>query len=63
MYRSSFTDDLERQANRFAADILLPAGLVRAHYKNDKSLIGLSKTFNVSDAAIRIRLKELGLAP
>ena len=64
MYRSKLGDVLERQANRMAADLLMPAGLVRALYKGGmKSLSGLSAAFDVSEPAIRIRLQELGLAP
>lgn len=62
LYRSSLSDDYERQANRFAAQILLPAPALKAAYRSNKALSSLAQAFNVSDAALRIRLSELGLA-
>jgi Zn-dependent peptidase ImmA (M78 family) len=62
LYRSSLSDEYERQANRFAAQILLPASAVRQAYQTNKALGSLAQAFNVSDAALRIRLSELGLA-
>lgn len=61
LYRSSLSDDMERHANRFAAQILLPADKVREAYRSEKSLAALSRIFDVSDAALRIRLRELRL--
>ena len=61
MYRSSLSDEYERQANRFAAQILLPAEAVRSAYKHTKALAKLSELFDVSGDAIRIRLKGLHL--
>ena len=61
MYRSSLSDEYERQADRFAAQILLPADAVRAAYKHTKALAKLSELFDVSGDAIRIRLHELRL--
>jgi hypothetical protein len=65
LYRSKLNEWYETQANRMAADILLPADLVREAYRvhGIKSLAGLSARFEVSVDAIRIRLKELSLAP
>lgn len=64
LYRSpNLGDDMERQADRFAAQLLLPAQEVRRAYRDDKALARLAERFNVSDAALRIRLRELGLAP
>lgn len=63
LYRSSaLSDEYERQADRFAAQILLPAEMVKSAYKSLKDLGRLAMLFDVSDAALRIRLKELGLA-
>jgi Zn-dependent peptidase ImmA (M78 family) len=63
LYRSSaLSDEYERQADRFAAQILLPAEMVRDAYKSLKTLSLLAQLFDVSDAALRIRLSELGLA-
>jgi Zn-dependent peptidase ImmA (M78 family) len=65
LYRSKLSEWYETQANRMAADILLPAELVRESYSvyGIKSLAGLSTRFDVSGDAIRIRLRELNLAP
>jgi hypothetical protein len=63
LYRSDLSNDLERQANYFAAQLLLPAEWVRQFYKGEKSLSKLAEIFDVSENALRIRLKELRLAP
>lgn len=63
LYRSAaLSDEYERQADRFAAQILLPAEMVRDAYKSLKVLSLLAQLFDVSDAALRIRLSGLGLA-
>lgn len=62
LYRSSLGDDYERQANRLAADVLMPAQLVRAYYRGGVvSYAQLAEAFDVSIDAIRIRLQELRL--
>lgn len=64
LYRSrALSDDYEAQADRFAAQILLPAGAVREAFRRNKALAPLAKLFEVSDSALRIRLRELRLAP
>lgn len=64
MYRSSLSDFLEVQANRNAAQILMPSSLVRRVYGAGlRWVAGLSQAFQVSDEAMRIRLKQLRLAP
>jgi hypothetical protein len=64
MYRSSeLSDEFERQANRFAADLLLPAQVVRDQYRKLPAIIPLARLFAVSEEAMRIRLKELRLGP
>lgn len=64
LYRSpSLSDEYERQADRFAAQVLLPAHAVREAFKRTKALAALAEMFEVSDSALRIRLRELGLAP
>lgn len=64
LYRSKLGEWYERQANRWAADTLMPAALVRGLYRGGMmSFSELSQTLNVSTDAIRIRLNELGLAP
>src|SRR6266403_928090 len=63
LYRSSLGDWYERQANKMAADILMPPQLVISLFKGGmRSLASLAKAFDVSIDAMRIRLEELGLA-
>ncbi len=62
MYRSSMSDDIERQANRFAADLLMPAGLVRQKFRSfSRAIAELAAVFDVSTEAMRIRMKDLRL--
>ena len=62
LYRSKLGEWYERQANRMAADILLPPGLVRRRWASGvKEVSKLADAFNVSEQAMRIRLDELGL--
>ncbi|BBB12511.1 ImmA/IrrE family metallo-endopeptidase [Sphingopyxis sp. FD7] len=68
LYRSSLSDRREAQANRLAADILMPDDLVRqqveaAHEKGVGDLVlFLAEEFVVSEAAMRIKLDQLGVA-
>ncbi|RYD94539.1 MAG: ImmA/IrrE family metallo-endopeptidase [Sphingobacteriales bacterium] len=68
LYRSSLSDRREAQANRLAADILMPDDLVRqqveaAHEKGVGDLVlFLAEEFAVSEAAMRIKLDQLGIA-
>jgi len=63
MYRSTaLRDHDERMADRQAAEIILPAPLVRAEHARDPAPETLALRFEVSERAIRIRLRELGLA-
>lgn len=62
MYRSAMSDGVERQANFLAAQLLMPENLLR--FACDAGVTDISRmarTFKVSDAAMRIRLSELGL--
>lgn len=62
LYRSNLSDNTERQANRYAATLLMPAPLVRKKYaEGHQSAHGLAGIFHVSPAAAGIRMKELGL--
>ena len=63
LYRSTkLSDDVERQANRYAADILMPAGVVRRYFKSGQRAISeLASIFEVSPEAMRIRLINLGV--
>jgi predicted transcriptional regulator len=64
MYRSGLSEPVEIEANRMAAQILMPTALVRDVYKAGLRYIGgLSSAFGVSEEAMRIRLEQLRLAP
>jgi Zn-dependent peptidase ImmA (M78 family) len=59
----------ERLCDRFAAELLMPADQVRAqanevHHsaRNDKTNV-LASRFGVSETAMRIRLREIGVEP
>ena len=62
LYRSPLGGDIEREANRYAATILMPAPLVREAYRTVKSYNDIAAKFDVSADVARIRLKELRLA-
>jgi hypothetical protein len=63
LYRSKLPDTYERQANRMAANILLPARIVGEEWrKGNRSVAGLADRFDVSEEAMRIRLAELRLS-
>lgn len=51
----------ERQANEFAADLLMPAAMVRREAINAKSPRSLARRFRVSPVAMSYRLINLGL--
>lgn len=62
LYRSSLSDSREAQANRLAADLLMPDQLI-AFWKDKAASLGeenvvsfLADKFNVSTAAMKIRL-------
>lgn len=62
LYRSTRGDDIERQANAYAAAILMPAPLVRKKYREGKlSYADMSSAFDVSYQVAEIRMKELRL--
>ncbi len=58
-------DPVERDANRFAAALLMPADAVRAAVlRMEKPTISnLAEVFKVSKLAMEIRLKSLGIIP
>ncbi len=62
LYRSSLSDAREAQANRLAADLLMPMGLVKNWLdkaellKVEDALSFFADKFNVSEAAMKIRL-------
>lgn len=56
-------DPIEASANRFAAELLMPEATVRlmASNKNYASVQSLASAFNVSEVAMKYRLKNLGI--
>lgn len=61
LYRSNLSDSIEREANLFAADLLMPQPKISEavkglDYKNGEGIPELAEKFNVSLAAIRARL-------
>ena len=63
-------DPEEMEANRFAAELLMPIDFLRADLKerefdlaDDKQLRALAKRYGVSTQALAIRLAGLGYAP
>ena len=63
LYRSSLGGERETEANNMAANLIMPGQLVRQVYKTVRSMVGMAAAFDVSEAAMRIRLKELRLGP
>lgn len=60
MYRSGKSEKIERQANQYAAEILMPWNLVIKKYRSGKmTAADLAREFEVSPAVAEIRLKEL----
>lgn len=53
----------EREANEFAADLLMPAAMVRRHAGAVASPRDLADAFEVSPIAMSYRLQNLGLSP
>jgi predicted transcriptional regulator len=49
----------EREANRFAAELLMPEELVRAHAGREADVAQLARTFDVSPIAMAYRLVNL----
>lgn len=54
---------LEREANIFAAELLMPEELVRAQWSRAASAAELASLFSVSEEAIGWRLYNLRLTP
>ena len=62
MYRSRLGTVMERQANRLAAQLLMPGHLVRVAWDAGATdAAALARAFDVSAQAMEIRLRELGL--
>ena len=57
-----FSPSHEVQANRFAAELLMPRAQIAARYRADvDNVVELARAFHVSEKAMKIRLKTLGL--
>jgi Zn-dependent peptidase ImmA (M78 family) len=54
-------DLLELEANRFAAELLMPAGIFAAEWRRSRNLRRLATRFEVSMQAIQLRMAELRL--
>lgn len=66
LYRSGASEHVEYEANRLAADIVMPAELLECQLKEefggvvtDASIEGLAASFQVSKAAMEIRLSNI----
>ena len=64
-YTMSNYDPKERDANRFAAALLMPGGAVKAVIMRmeEADIEALAEVFQVSKTAMSIRLKSLGVIP
>lgn len=60
MYRSSLSNYYEMQANKMAADILMPIRLVKQYMTKYTNVGQLAQAFEVSKGAMEIRLKSVG---
>lgn len=57
LYRSGLPVQIEVEANRFAADLLMPKSLVNREWqKQDNDIVSMATLFDVSKAAMAIRL-------
>lgn len=67
LYRSTLSDRREAQANRLAADILMPDRLIREAVEDAREkgvgdlVLFLAERFRVSEGAMRIKLEQLGI--
>lgn len=67
LYRSNLSDRREAEANRLAADILMPDALVAEYVNVAKEkgvgdlMLYLAEQFKVSEAAMKIKLDGLGV--
>jgi Zn-dependent peptidase ImmA (M78 family) len=59
--RASSTDEMEKEADRFAANLLMPENSVRQSIKNGAtSVTALAEIFGVSALAMKYRVQSLG---
>lgn len=67
LYRSALSDKREAQANRLAADILMPDDLVLSSVDEAREkgvgdlVLSLAEDFSVSEGAMKIKLEQLGV--
>ena len=59
-YNPNITSTEETEANRFAAELLMPSSLLAVESTVGQALASLAKSFQVSPRAMEIRLKGLG---
>lgn len=63
-FRAGGSDYAEVQASRFAAELLMPAWMIRAYYRPPLVTPGaLAAVFRVSPQVMDVRLSELGWLP
>jgi Zn-dependent peptidase ImmA (M78 family) len=60
-FNRSVTPEHETEANRLAAELLMPSAKVREEFASADDLLELAKKFQVSAEAMRYRLQSLGL--
>lgn len=60
LYRSGLPDQKEFEANRLAADILMPRHLLLRYSEDGTSADAMARQFKVSTSAMRIQLESLG---
>ena len=56
LYRSGLSNELEAEANKLAADVLMPWHLINIELDNTQNINELAKKFEVSQIAMAIRL-------
>lgn len=63
LFRSTESNPMEIEANRYAASLLMPEGDFRAFVRDSSSKVeDLAAYFEVSALAVRVRAKELGFS-
>lgn len=61
-YRNDFWDEKEKEANQFAAELLMPKSYFEVAWRRSNgSLPALTELFGVSSEAVTYRAKNLGL--
>lgn len=62
LFRSDETDPIEREANRFAGELLMPEASIRKRLQSGENKVeDLARYFGVSSLAMRVRAKQIGL--